>query len=153
VPGKLVVIGAGVIGLELGSVWRRLGAKVEVIEYLDRILPGMDSEVAKQFQRMLEKQGFTFQLGSEGRRRARHGKAGVGLTVEPAAGRRSGEHRGGYRARRDWPSARTRTASALEAVGIALERRRAIDRRRPLRDQCAGHLRHRRRGARADARP
>jgi len=59
VPGKLVVVGAGVIGLELGSVWARLGAKVTVVEFLDRILPGMDSEVAKQFQRMLEKQGFT----------------------------------------------------------------------------------------------
>ncbi|NBS02052.1 MAG: FAD-binding protein, partial [Rhizobiales bacterium] len=57
VPNKLVVIGAGVIGLELGSVWRRLGAEVTVVEYLDRILPGMDAEVAKSFQRILEKQG------------------------------------------------------------------------------------------------
>ncbi|HUG61423.1 MAG TPA: dihydrolipoyl dehydrogenase [Methylomirabilota bacterium] len=62
VPERLLVIGAGVIGLELGSVWSRLGAKVSVIEYLDRILPGMDLEVAKQFQRMLEKQGFSFKL-------------------------------------------------------------------------------------------
>ena len=62
VPGKLLVIGAGVIGLELGSVWKRLGAEVTVVEYLDRILPGMDGEVAKQFQRILEKQGFKFQL-------------------------------------------------------------------------------------------
>ncbi|MBN9061748.1 MAG: dihydrolipoyl dehydrogenase [Rhizobiales bacterium 65-9] len=62
VPGKLLVIGAGVIGLELGSVWGRLGAKVEVIEFLDRILPGMDGEVAKQAQRLLEKQGFSFSL-------------------------------------------------------------------------------------------
>ncbi|OYU47284.1 MAG: dihydrolipoyl dehydrogenase [Rhizobiales bacterium PAR1] len=85
VPGKLVVIGAGVIGLELGSVWRRLGAKVEVIEYLDRILPGMDGEVAKQFQRMLEKQGFAFQLGKKVTG-AKTGKSGVSLTVEPAAG-------------------------------------------------------------------
>ncbi len=58
VPKKLIVVGAGVIGLELGSVWRRLGAEVTVVEFLDRILPGMDGEVAKQFQRMLEKQGF-----------------------------------------------------------------------------------------------
>jgi dihydrolipoamide dehydrogenase len=65
VPGKLVVIGAGVIGLELGSVWRRLGADVAVIEYLDRILPGMDGEVARSFQRMLEKQGFKFHLASK----------------------------------------------------------------------------------------
>ncbi|MCZ8261285.1 MAG: dihydrolipoyl dehydrogenase [Beijerinckiaceae bacterium] len=85
VPGKLVVIGAGVIGLELGSVWRRLGAKVEVIEYLDRILPGMDSEVAKQFQRMLEKQGITFHLGKKVTG-ASKGAGGVSLQVEPAAG-------------------------------------------------------------------
>jgi dihydrolipoamide dehydrogenase len=65
VPERLVVIGAGVIGLELGSVWARLGSKVTVIEYLDRILPGMDGEVAKQFQRMLEKQGFAFRLGQK----------------------------------------------------------------------------------------
>ncbi len=62
-PKKLIVVGAGVIGLELGSVWRRLGSEVVVVEFLDRILPGMDAEVAKQFQRLLEKQGFKFQLG------------------------------------------------------------------------------------------
>jgi dihydrolipoamide dehydrogenase len=62
-PAKLLVVGAGVIGLELGSVWGRLGAEVTVVEYLDRILPGMDGEVARQFQRLLEKQGFKFHLG------------------------------------------------------------------------------------------
>src|ERR1700746_3034078 len=65
VPGKLLIVGAGVIWLELGSVWHRLGAKVTVVEFLDRILPGMDGEVAKQFQRMLEKQGFKFKLGAK----------------------------------------------------------------------------------------
>src|SRR5499427_9894651 len=65
VPGRLLVIGAGVIGLELGSVWRRLGSEVMVVEFLDRILPGMDGEVARQFQRILEKQGFAFKLGSK----------------------------------------------------------------------------------------
>ncbi len=65
VPGKMVVIGAGVIGLELGSVWRRLGSKVHVVEYLDRIIPGMDGEVAKQFQRILTKQGVTFDLAAK----------------------------------------------------------------------------------------
>src|SRR5262249_54375052 len=65
VPGKLLVVGAGVIGLELGSVWRRLGATVEVVEFLDRILPGMDNEVARQSQRILEKQGIAFKLGSK----------------------------------------------------------------------------------------
>lgn len=85
VPGKLLVIGAGVIGLELGSVWRRLGSDVTVVEYLDRILPGMDGEVARSFQRILEKQGFKFKLGSKvtGVTKA-DGK--VVATVEPAAG-------------------------------------------------------------------
>jgi dihydrolipoamide dehydrogenase len=89
IPGHLAVIGAGVIGLELGSVFARLGSKVTVIEYLDRILPGMDGEVAKQFQRLLEKQGFTFKLGQKvmGAAKAEGGKkAGVSLAVEPAAG-------------------------------------------------------------------
>jgi dihydrolipoamide dehydrogenase len=65
VPQRLLVVGAGVIGLELGSVWRRLGAEVTVVEFLDRILPGMDNEVCRQFQRMLEKQGITFKLSSK----------------------------------------------------------------------------------------
>jgi dihydrolipoamide dehydrogenase len=65
VPVHLLVVGAGVIGLELGSVWRRLGSKVTVIEFLDRILPGIDNEVARQSQRLLEKQGLTFKLGSK----------------------------------------------------------------------------------------
>jgi dihydrolipoamide dehydrogenase len=65
VPGKLLVIGAGVIGLELGSVWRRVGAQVTVVEFLDRILPGMDAELARQSQRLLEKQGVVFKLGSK----------------------------------------------------------------------------------------
>ncbi|MBV9262114.1 MAG: FAD-dependent oxidoreductase, partial [Pseudolabrys sp.] len=65
VPEKLLVIGAGVIGLELGSVWRRLGAQVIVVEFLDGVLPGMDGEVRKQAQRLLEKQGFRFKLSSK----------------------------------------------------------------------------------------
>jgi dihydrolipoamide dehydrogenase len=65
VPEKLLIVGAGVIGLELGSVWHRLGSQVTVVEFLDRILPGMDGEVAKQFQRILEKQGFVFKLGAK----------------------------------------------------------------------------------------
>src|ERR1700677_731254 len=65
VPQRLLVVGAGVIGLELGSVWRRLGAEVEVIEFLDRILPGIDNELARQFQRLLEKQGIVFKLASK----------------------------------------------------------------------------------------
>jgi dihydrolipoamide dehydrogenase len=85
VPENLVVIGAGVIGLELGSVWARLGAKITVIEYLDRILPGMDLETAKNFQRLLTKQGFTFKLASKVTG-AEKIKSKVKLTVEPAAG-------------------------------------------------------------------
>jgi dihydrolipoamide dehydrogenase len=85
VPKTLVVIGAGIIGLELGSVWRRLGAEVTVVEYLDRICPGMDGEVAKAFQRILAKQGVNFRLGSKVTG-AKAGKSRVDLTVEPAAG-------------------------------------------------------------------
>ncbi|MBS7706013.1 dihydrolipoyl dehydrogenase [Chelatococcus asaccharovorans] len=84
-PKKLIVVGAGVIGLELGSVWQRLGADVTVVEYLDRILPGMDGEVAKQFQRILAKQGFTFKLSSKVTK-VETGKSGAKVTVEPAAG-------------------------------------------------------------------
>ncbi|MGJ3263070.1 MAG: dihydrolipoyl dehydrogenase family protein, partial [Salinarimonas sp.] len=85
VPGHLVLIGGGVIGLELGSVWRRLGAKVTVIEYLDRILAGIDGETAKQFQRILAKQGMTFKLSSKVTA-ATATDAGVTLQVEPAKG-------------------------------------------------------------------
>lgn len=85
VPKEMVVIGGGVIGLELGSVWSRLGAKVTVVEFLDRIIPGMDGELAKQMQKTLEKQGFTFKLGSKVTS-AKAAKGGVALTVEPAKG-------------------------------------------------------------------
>ncbi|WFU41304.1 dihydrolipoyl dehydrogenase [Bradyrhizobium sp. CB82] len=85
VPGKLLIIGAGVIGLELGSVWHRLGAEVMVVEFLDRILPGMDGEIARQFQRILEKQGFAFKLGSKVTGVEANGKALL-AKVEPAAG-------------------------------------------------------------------
>jgi len=85
VPGHLVVVGGGYIGLEMGSVWRRLGAKVTVVEFLDRIVPGMDGEIARQFQRILAKQGMTFRLGTKVTA-AKKAKAGVTLTLEPAAG-------------------------------------------------------------------
>jgi dihydrolipoyl dehydrogenase len=85
VPEKLLIIGAGVIGLELGSVWQRLGAQVMVVEFLDRILPGMDGEVAKQFQRILEKQGFAFKLGAKVTGVDTSGKTLI-AKVEPAAG-------------------------------------------------------------------
>jgi dihydrolipoamide dehydrogenase len=85
VPDHLVVIGGGVIGLELGSVWRRLGAKVTVIEFLDQLLPGMDGEVRKEAQKIFKKQGMDMMLGHKATGAVIEGKT-VTLTVEPAAG-------------------------------------------------------------------
>ena len=85
VPGHLVVVGGGVIGLEMGSVWRRLGAKVTVVEYLDQILPGMDGEVRKEANKIFKKQGFEYKLGTKVTGAEVAGD-GVRLTVEPAAG-------------------------------------------------------------------
>ncbi|CAN7281899.1 dihydrolipoyl dehydrogenase [Caulobacter sp. BE254] len=85
VPKSLIVVGAGVIGLELGSVWKRLGAEVTVVEFLDRILPGTDTEVANAFQKILGKQGFKFKLASKVTS-ATAGDKQVQLTVEPVAG-------------------------------------------------------------------
>ncbi len=85
VPGHLVVVGGGVIGLELGSVWARLGAKVTVVEYLDAILGGMDGEVSKQFQRMLAKQGMDFKLGAKVTGVEKSG-SGAKVTFEPVKG-------------------------------------------------------------------
>ncbi|MCX5514447.1 dihydrolipoyl dehydrogenase [Kaistia algarum] len=126
VPGKLVVVGAGVIGLELGSVWRRLGAEVTVVEFLDRILPGMDNEVSRQFQRMLEKQGVAFKLGTKVTAVDTSGKT-LKVTIEPA---KEGE-----------AAAQTLEADivliaigrrpyteglGLEAVGVELDERRRV---------------------------
>lgn len=85
VPKHMIIIGAGYIGLEMGSVWRRLGAEVTVVEFLDRITPGMDGEIAKLFQRVLSKQGFKFKLGTKVTG-AKTAKSGVTLTLEPAKG-------------------------------------------------------------------
>src|SRR3977135_2394322 len=85
VPGKLLIVGAGVIGLELGSVWHRLGAQVTVVEFLDRSLAGMDGEVAKQFQRILEKQGFAFKLSAKVTGIDTTGNT-LSAKIEPAAG-------------------------------------------------------------------
>jgi len=85
VPKHLLVVGAGVIGLELGSVWRRLGAQVTVVEFLDGVLPGMDSEVRKQAQRLFEKQGMTFKLSSKVTAVDTSGKR-LKATTEPAQG-------------------------------------------------------------------
>ena len=83
VPKHLLIVGAGIIGLELGSVWARLGAEVTVVEFLDRITPGVDEEVAKQFQRILQKQGFKFLLGKKVTE-VKPLKASVKVTIEPA---------------------------------------------------------------------
>jgi dihydrolipoamide dehydrogenase len=85
VPKRMVVIGGGVIGLELGSVWRRLGAEVIVVEFLDQILPGMDGEVRKEANKIFKKQGFELRLSTKVTGAKVNGKS-VSLTVEPAAG-------------------------------------------------------------------
>jgi dihydrolipoamide dehydrogenase len=85
VPKKLLVIGAGSIGLELGSVWRRLGAQVEVVELLDHIIPGADESISSAFQRLLEKQGFGFRLSSKVVKATVH-HAGVSVDVESLKG-------------------------------------------------------------------
>src|ERR1700733_10644056 len=85
VPAKLLIVGAGIIGLELGSVWRRLGAEVTIVEFLDHILPGIDGEVGKQFHRMLQKQGLAFKLSSKVSAVDSSGKT-LKVKVEPAAG-------------------------------------------------------------------
>ena len=124
VPQKLVVVGAGVIGLELGSVWRRLGADVTVVEFLDRILPGMDNEVARQFQRTLEKQGFTFHLGHKVTGVSTNG-SGATVNIEAAAG--------GEAKTLDADAVlvaigrRPNTAGlGLETIGVAMDRGRVV---------------------------
>ena len=121
VPKSMVVIGGGVIGLELGSVWRRLGAEVTVVEFLDGILPGMDGEVRKQFERLLTKQGFKFRLKSKVTS-AVADATGVTLKVEPAAGGEAEELRADVVllaiGRRPYV-----TALGLDAVGVALDER------------------------------
>jgi dihydrolipoamide dehydrogenase len=92
VPKNLVVIGGGYIGLELGSVWHRLGAEVTVVEFLDRLVPGMDGEIAKTFQRVLAKQGLKFRLSTKVTSARVEGE-GVALTLEPAAGGTAAEMR------------------------------------------------------------
>ncbi|HEX6859358.1 MAG TPA: dihydrolipoyl dehydrogenase [Caulobacteraceae bacterium] len=125
VPKHLLVIGAGIIGLELGSVYRRLGAEVTVIEFLDRITPGMDEETAKTFQRALTKQGFKFKLGSKVTG-AKASKSGVELTVEPVKGGEAETLSGDYVlvaiGRRPYTE-----GLGLESVGITPDKRGFIE--------------------------
>ena len=125
VPANLLVIGAGVIGLELGSVWARLGSKVTVVEFLDRILPGMDSEVARQFQRMLQKQGLEFKLSTKVTGIDKLDGGGLKARLEPA--------KGGDMELRDFDVALVAIGRkpfteglGLEMVGVALDERGRI---------------------------
>ncbi len=124
VPGHLVVIGGGYIGLELGSVWRRLGAEVTVVEYLDRLVPAMDTEVGKAFERILGKQGIRFKLQTKVVA-AERTEAGVALRVEPAAGGAAEELRADVVlvaiGRRPYVE-----GLGLEALGVALDERGRI---------------------------
>jgi len=124
VPGHLVVIGGGVIGLELGSVWRRLGAEVTVVEFLDRIVPTMDLEVATAFQRLLTRQGIKFRLGSKVTG-ARPGNDGVTLTVEPVKGGPSQEILADVVLLSIGRRPYTR-GLGLEAVGVELDERHRV---------------------------
>lgn len=125
VPKHLVVIGAGVIGLELGSVWRRLGSEVTVVEYLDRICPGLDTETAKTLQRTLSKQGMSFRLGSKVTGASTTAK-GVVLSLEPAAGGASEQLQADYVlvaiGRRPYTE-----GLGLESVGITPDKRGMLD--------------------------
>ncbi len=121
VPGHLVVIGGGYIGLELGSVWRRLGAQVTVVEFLDRIVPTMDGEVARTFQRILTKQGMKFRLGTKVTA-ARTGNDGVTLTLEPAKGGAAEEIKADIVLLSIGRRAFTQ-GLGLDAIGVALDER------------------------------
>ena len=129
VPKRMLVIGAGVIGLELGSVWRRLGAEVPVVEFLDRVLPGVDGEVGRTVQRILAKQGMTFKLSSKVTAVNRNG-AGAHLATASPSSRPTARARP-RTSTPTWcwsPSAAspTPTASAWRAVGVNLDNRRRI---------------------------
>jgi dihydrolipoamide dehydrogenase len=125
VPRHLVVIGAGVIGLELGSVWRRLGSEVTVVEYLDRICPGLDDETAKTLQRTLSKQGIRFKLATKVSAAEADGK-GVSLSLEPAAGGAAEQLQADYLlvaiGRRPYTA-----GLGLESVGLATDKRGMLE--------------------------
>lgn len=125
VPKHLVVIGAGVIGLELGSVWRRLGSQVTVVEYLDRICPGLDDETARTLQRTLTKQGMSFKLATKVTG-AKASAKGVTLSLEPAAGGASEELKADYVlvaiGRRPYTE-----GLGLETVGITPDKRGMLE--------------------------
>ena len=121
IPRKLIVIGGGYIGLEMGTVWRRLGAEVEVIEFLDKIVPGMDGEVGREFKKILEKQGVKFRLSTKVTGAKSDGKS-VTLTVEPSAGGAKEEVKADYVLVAIGRKAFTANLG-LDKVGVALDER------------------------------
>ncbi len=149
VPGRLLVIGGGVIGLELGSVWGRLGAKVTVVEFLDAILPGMDGEVVKNFTRILKKQGFEFKLGSKVTK-VEKTKAGLKVSVEPAAGGETQILEADVVLVAIGRVAYTR-GLGLENVGVTTDKRGRVEVDRIVQDECRWHLCHWRCDRRAHA--
>ncbi|MGC6512349.1 MAG: dihydrolipoyl dehydrogenase [Parvibaculales bacterium] len=126
VPKSMVIVGAGVIGLELGSVWARLGTQVTVVEFLDRITPGVDAETAKQFQRVLKKQGMDFHLGKKVTKVEKL-KASAKVTIEPASGEGEAETLSAEKVlvaigRRPFTD-----GLGLESVGVKLDARGRIE--------------------------
>jgi dihydrolipoamide dehydrogenase len=136
IPKRLVVVGAGYIGLEMGSVWRRLGSEVSVVEFLDRITPGMDAELARHLQRVLTKQGMKFNLGSKVTA-AKSSRNGVTLTIEPAKGGEKSEIEAdvvlvsiGRRAYTD--------GLGLETVGVQVDNRGRVEIDKQFRTSVSG---------------
>ena len=136
VPASMVVIGGGVIGLEMGSVWQRLGAQVTVVEFLDGICPGMDLEIARTFRRTLEAQGIAFKLGHRVTQAKKTGKQ-VKLSIEPSAGGESEEMTADVVlvaiGRRPYT-----TGLGLEDAGVALDDRQRIQVDAGFRTSAAG---------------
>jgi dihydrolipoamide dehydrogenase len=129
VPKRMLVVGAGVIGLELGSVWRRLGAEVSVVEFLDRVLPGVDGEVGRTVQRILSRQGITFKLSSKVTAVNKNGpEAGSGhrVTIEPANGSGEATHIDTDVVLVAIGRVPYTNGLGLEAVGVNLDNRRRI---------------------------
>ncbi|MFZ1101860.1 MAG: dihydrolipoyl dehydrogenase [Hyphomicrobiaceae bacterium] len=129
VPKRMLVIGAGVIGLELGSVWRRLGSQVGVVEFLDRVLPGVDGEVGRTVQRLLAKQGMTFKLSSKVTAVNRNGAgsaSGHRVTVEPANGSGEASHIDADVVLVAIGRVPYTNGLGLESVGVNLDNRRRI---------------------------
>ena len=124
-PKHLVVVGAGIIGLELGSVWRRLGSEVTVVEFLDRITPGVDDEITKHFQRSLTRQGLNSNSSSKVTKAE---TTDAGVTLDRRAGQRrrgrdpAGRHRAGLRS----AGGRYVEGLGLESVGVKLDERGRI---------------------------